>query len=646
MNGQLTDADRTADDLNADDTLTVAYESVYDPHGDLKTVSGTVTDPSYSTAVEFESDDGDTYTLALDGGEAMELKKHDADDVPRRIGYPDAVAAQDDDEAEAVEPNDLDADALDAGQALELTYDSNNSSGTERVVYVVEVYDRYPRTDGEDLTVVAADPAARRSRFVRFDPHRVAPHLYSLNSKSDTGRRVGRVCSVRPLPTVSDTHAAGAEVRQAAVGDVVRVEGDRYVVTADRGSGAEVESVSGDELRLASRPAGATADVPGEYDPTPVEAVERTGTAHRNGVAADLLDACTGYGHDHPAGKVVAVEVEGERFEVVYRHEADDEGIRMASADVDAARRDYDARLTCDPLGLTLTTGQSHPHDSDVDAENRRVSTDDVTLVREGEVEDDDEDEDETAEQDDAEPVLVTDGGHDVPTPDDLLALDAGDEVMIHLADGDEPVTATVDDPRHPNLGGRDGAGQVTRFFRTPDGRRAITAYHEDKNPERQAERAVYETPSVHAHDRREVESIHHAETDGDAIRPGPEDEPVECPQCGEADLDDTGTCPECGLTVATDGGRERGAEAAVEAILGADDETPERDLRTRRHEALTTRLDALRGVRSVAADRGNATLYDAVNARMEQIRRELSHRQAERRARDEDDGRFDRGAA
>jgi len=104
---------------------------------------------------------------------------------------------------------------------------------------------------------------------------------------------------------------------------------------------------------------------------------------------------------------------------------------------------------------------------------------------------------------------------NDVPTPDDLLALDPEDEVMIHLADENEPITATVDDPQHPNVGGRDGSGQVTRFFRTPDGPRAITAYHEDKNPERKAERAVYETPSVHAHDRREVESMHRVETDG-----------------------------------------------------------------------------------------------------------------------------------
>lgn len=654
---ELIDADRRTDELNEGDDVQVAYKSVHPNARDgLKTVSGTVATGERNRIV-FE-DDGDTYDLILDDGLAVELKKRDSHGTPRRIGVPDAVAAPDDG-PEAVAPNNLDAATLDAGQALELTYDSNNSTGTERVVYVVEVYDRYPRSDGEDLTVVAADPNARRSRFVRFDPHRVAPYLYSLNSKSDTGRRVGPVQSVRPLPSVSDTHAAAAAVRQASVGEVLRVEGDRYVVTADRGSGAEVERLSGEQLRLAARPDGATADVLGEYDPTPVEAVERTGETHHNGVAAALLDACTGYGNGHPDGKVVALVVEGERFAVEYRHEADSEGIRMASADVADARREFDARLSCDPLGLELTTGQYHPRDSDVDAERRRVSAGDVGLVRAGDTDDDESGDSSDVSGSPDETTEAPEAAADEDTADERGesgASDAEVEAAVEAAERDaEPVLLT--DGGEPTRTGN-GSARVVNCTECGYACPGDEAGDADGFPA--------ECPVCGG-------SVEVVTTDGgeDGGRGGFDPVPSVSSACHYAhpfpSFEDYTTARgqvqvlvesyvervaerERDALLATDGGqpRDRDGDAAVEgdATGEAADDQVDRELRERRHETLTMRLDMLGGDLRVAVDRGNDRLYDAVKRRRRQIRRELCRRQVERHAHDTDDGRFEDSGA
>lgn len=78
-----------------------------------------------------------------------------------------------------------------------------------------------------------------------------------------------------------------------------------------------------------------------------------------------------------------------------------------------------------------------------------------------------------------------TDGGTNPPTPDDLADLEDGDMVEVDTVDGDT-VSLTVEDPRHPNLGGRKGNGQYSRYFARDDGKRvSLCAYHEDKNDER-----------------------------------------------------------------------------------------------------------------------------------------------------------------
>lgn len=89
-----------------------------------------------------------------------------------------------------------------------------------------------------------------------------------------------------------------------------------------------------------------------------------------------------------------------------------------------------------------------------------------------------------------------------------------------------------------------------------------------------------------------------------------------------------------------TDGGRDRGYDLDGERLLVDDDEALDAGLRGRRHEALQARLAGLGEVQAHAADRGNDALYRRVSDRKTAIRRELVRRVAERRRRDEDDGR------
>lgn len=93
------------------------------------------------------------------------------------------------------------------------------------------------------------------------------------------------------------------------------------------------------------------------------------------------------------------------------------------------------------------------------------------------------------------------------PTPDLLLDLEGGERIVINL-DGGDSVEAEVVDPRHPNLGGRKGNGQVSTFVSVDGEDRVLTAYHEDKNHERREDLTKFQIPSIYAPEWQAVESI------------------------------------------------------------------------------------------------------------------------------------------
>lgn len=90
----------------------------------------------------------------------------------------------------------------------------------------------------------------------------------------------------------------------------------------------------------------------------------------------------------------------------------------------------------------------------------RTIDGDIIVADDDGEILDDEESED-RVDPDDEGVEILTDGGGSEPTPDDLADLSDGDVVEVDTEDGDT-VTLTVDDPRHPNLGGKAGNGRFS----------------------------------------------------------------------------------------------------------------------------------------------------------------------------------------
>jgi len=296
---------------------------------------------------------------------------------------------------------------LDAGTELELTYDGNHGSRTV-TVYVVahDTSENYLNDDATDHELVVAEPGARRPRHVRVALSNTETEdllalvnendgwgvVKSLNSKSDRGRRLGGLEGIEPTGDTDARFRYAAAERAATEGDVLLVDGERGVVT-ETGNGTTVEFDDGSTERLRHDATLGACRRTDDYDRERV-AVEATGeTVEAPEDAREAFAAMQDYGHGD-AAKVVAVEVAGERHEVVHRHDADERGIRLG--DETHARRHEQDTLRLDPLGLTLN--------------GERVDAGDLTLVREDDTESDDEDdEDESAEADGGR--VVADGG-------------------------------------------------------------------------------------------------------------------------------------------------------------------------------------------------------------------------------------------
>lgn len=286
-----------------------------------------------------------------------------------------------------VDVSHLDPDELPTGTKLELTYDGARGARTI-TTYVVAAFDPSPSLDGDrynDLRVRAAEPTARRPRFVQFTVNLATGEdstlLKSLNSKAKRGRKLGLLLDITITGRTSREHAAVGELIAADAGDVVTVNGTERVVVKRRCRSIEVEPRGGGERTTYY---GTSTGVREEYyyDTTDL-AVERTGERVRNGDAAVVLEAIADYGHGHDDGAVEAILYEGTRYDVVYRHDGRKDGIRLASPTVDEVNRPWDTRLTLDPIGLRLTTGIG----TEVAVE--RIAAEDLTLVREADSEDD-----------------------------------------------------------------------------------------------------------------------------------------------------------------------------------------------------------------------------------------------------------------
>lgn len=349
---------------------------------------------------------------------------------------------------------------LTTGTELELTYDGSNGERTITAHLVGHeareaTLDKY----GERHELTFAEPGARRPRFLRFTfetptdgtyslADDVVPTLRSLNSKSDRGRRLGRLRSVEVVGDSPEWVESLVALRSAETGDVLTVEGERGTVVSN-GLGTTVEFDDGTQATLRT-----SASV-GAYEYVEHEQVARHVEATGESVEApeadrEAFETCESYGNDDERGKVVAVEHAGETYEVAYRHDADDEGIRFETPE----RHGHDT-LELDPLGLVL--------------DGERVHADDLELVFENDEQAESDDETET--ETDGGPELVADGGTD---PADLERgenndaddVSEGEAVLVHY----ESVYGETGDDSHEVRGTVVEAGGVRVVVEATDG--------------------------------------------------------------------------------------------------------------------------------------------------------------------------------
>lgn len=322
---------------------------------------------------------------------------------------------------------------LSNGTELELTYNGNHGTRTVTVYGVTHETSANLLDDEKiDHELVAAEPDARRPRFVRVAISNTESEdlltvveagdwgvVKSLNSKSDRGRRLGRLEALDVTGETEGRFAHAAAVRGAVEGDVLLVDGERAVVTDDEvGTSVEFADGSAENLRTSPTEGACVLNDGYEYVPVAVEATGETVEAPED--AREAFEALQSYGHGDER-KVVAVVLDGERHEVEFRHYADDEGIRF-----ERESHGHD-RLRLGPLGLAF--------------EGERVSADDLTFV----YEDEDEDAEESADTDgegDEDAQGADEADADESDDTDLMTDGAGDECDL-VTDGGETDLST-----------------------------------------------------------------------------------------------------------------------------------------------------------------------------------------------------------
>jgi len=292
----------------------------------------------------------------------------------------------------------IDIESLAAGDGLAITYDGSNGPRTI-TVYVVRAFDPYAASTLHDqqIRIRAAEPGARRSRFVQFDiTDGSVQSLRSLNSKGARGQRLGHILDVQATGEYSAPHYAIGEMMAAEAGDIVRIKGRERVVVDRTSSRITVEARDGGDRAVYSAVPRGMIPTGRNTDRDPV-AFARAGERTVNGDAECVYAAIESWAHGDGERKVNAITVDGTRYEIVYRH---DDEVKLASPHVDESRRPYDARLTVDPVGLRLTTWL---WGSDRETVTMRPDADDVELLYEGAGSDDEGDEDESESESEAD---------------------------------------------------------------------------------------------------------------------------------------------------------------------------------------------------------------------------------------------------
>jgi len=517
----------------------------------------------------------------------------------------------------------VNTDDLDAGDELSIKYDGAQGPRTI-TAYVVQVFDPYPRHGddsvlAEKTRVRLAEPDNRRPRLVQFtaDPNSSTdPRLYSLNTKGSK-RRLGTLLDVQDESTVpgasrhSDAHEALGEFLDTDERAVVTLHGDDRFVVTDR-SGLRRATVvgidannEGEEHHLRAYPSG----VGFARDGTAcLDAFRQTGETYSNTDASMMYYAAVDYDTE-------ALVIDGTRYEVALRYDHEEHGVRLQSeiVDEDDRRRTFDARLTVDAFGLTLTTtlftatGES--------AESRRIDAEDVQVVTDAESDEDGDNADRPDHSDQDE-----DDAHDAERPADDAESDTAEDEFDGSTDAEvrEAVAAIPTERRVMTDGGHAGSFDPIPTVES-------VAHHAYPLPAFEDYNAA--TDAVRQLVREQVERLVDTARP-EAVRRGPRDDAGEdCPECDKDTLDESSECGECGTVLMTDGGRPR-----PECATG---ENPQ--LSHMRHEALQAHLDGLDDAARRAASRSDESTVTLLRRRKEDVRHELSRRRARRVLRDKD---------
>jgi len=319
-------------------------------------------------------------------------------------------------------------DALEPGATLELTYDGCRGSRTVwGYIAAVETTPAILDRSDTKYEVRIGTPEDHTPRFLRLsftttedDENRGTyalaedyVNVYSMNSQSDRGQRLGHIEDITFLDAVDDRGVQVANLRASGMGDRVRV-GDRQATVLDPdGYGATVEFENGDRETIhytADRGVYySVIDADDDYSKTvhsvefaPVEddegeTVEETPSEE----VADLWEDLNArvFDDEDDSGRVVAVDIAGDRHRVVYRTTDDCPHVRLQSPGYDeGCPRNYDTHLTLEPTGLRLSPVYRR------DGDARSPDPSEITLVYEGDLRTTGDDEDEDDDRDDAEP--------------------------------------------------------------------------------------------------------------------------------------------------------------------------------------------------------------------------------------------------
>lgn len=260
-----------------------------------------------------------------------------------------------------------------AGTELEITYVAPKGDRTI-TAYVTRAFDPY-NSDLEGLRVCAVEPDARHPRFLSFSVGNSGPRMLEATQK------LGPIKDVTVTGEVNDTYAAFEEFYASREGDVVRLNGDTYtVIEAEPDRIRTLEDDTGAREQVSARPSGLefTYSATKDREDNDVYEYELTGERNMNEESEEVMAALGGYGYSHDDGVVEAVEIDGERYEVVRRAKADEGTVELADGEVDEEHRSHDTLLLQDALGLSLVTDIRHG------GLTERVAVEEVTLVREG----------------------------------------------------------------------------------------------------------------------------------------------------------------------------------------------------------------------------------------------------------------------